>query len=84
MRSELRLSDLRNTKSPSKLMNVQVPDNVSEAIAKVARQMGSSKTATVIALLNEGLDVLRETTPAARTVRRRKRRPPRRGRPPKR
>ncbi len=84
MRSELRLKDLQGEKSPSKLMNVKVPDTVSRAIEKVAKQMGSSKTATVVALLNEGLDVLFETTPEAHTRRPPKRRRPRRGRPPSR
>ena len=84
MRSELRLKDLQGEKSPSKLMNVKVPDTVSRAIEKVAKQMGSSKTATVVALLNEGLDVLFETTPEAHAKRPVKRRRPRRGRPPNR
>ncbi len=84
MRSELRLKDLQSTKSPSKLMNVKVPDTVSRAIDKVSRATGSSKTATVVALLNEGLDVLLATTPEARTHRPAKRKAPRRGRPPKR
>lgn len=65
-------------------MNVQVPDTVSAAIDKVARKLGSSKTATVIALLNEGLDALQESMPTAALRRPRLRRPPRRGRPPKR
>jgi hypothetical protein len=84
MRSELRLKDLKSTKSPSKLMNVKVPDTVSRAIEKVARETGSSKTATVVALLNEGLDVLLDTTPEARGRKPPRRRPRRRGRPPKR
>lgn len=84
MRSELRLKDLRGTKTRSKLMNVKVPDAVSDAIDDVSRQLGSSKTATVVALLNEGLDVLRKTTPEARRKRAPRRKKPRRGRPPKR
>jgi len=84
MRSELRLKDLRGTKTASKLMNVKVPDTVSDAIDRVSRELGSSKTSTVVALLNEGLDVLMETTPSARRRTPTRRRTPRRGRPPKR
>ena len=54
MRADLRLSDLERKKVPSKLMNVKVPDNVSEGIDRVAEELGCSKTAVVIALLNEG------------------------------
>jgi hypothetical protein len=83
MRSELRLSDLERKKTPSKLMNVKVPVDVSKAIDRIARDLGSSKTATVIALLNEGLDVLQKTTPGAQQARPRARQTPRRGRPPR-
>ncbi len=83
MRSELRLKDLQGEKSPSKLMNVKVPDTVSRAIEKVAKETGSSKTATVIALLNEGLDVLVRSEPEAKGRRPTAQRKPRRGRPPK-
>jgi len=55
MRADLRLADLERKKVPSKLMNVKVPDNVSEGIDRVAEELGCSKTAVVIALLNEGL-----------------------------
>ena len=80
MRADLRLSDLERKKVPSKLMNVKVPDNVSEGIDRVAEELGCSKTAVVIALLNEGLDAARAKVPprANRTGQR----PPRRGRPP--
>jgi len=80
MRADLRLSDLERKKVPSKLMNVKVPDNVSEGIDRVAEELGCSKTAVVIALLNEGLDASRAVVPprSARTTPR----PPRRGRPP--
>lgn len=58
MRADLRLKDLRGReKSPSKLMNVKIPANVSDAIQNVAKQLGASKTEVVIALLNEGLDI---------------------------
>lgn len=80
MRADLRLSDLERKKVPSKLMNVKVPDNVSEGIDRVAEELGCSKTAVVIALLNEGLDVAVASLPprSSRTGQR----APRRGRPP--
>ncbi|MDX2167647.1 MAG: hypothetical protein SF182_11310 [Deltaproteobacteria bacterium] len=57
MRSDLRLTDLkRRERSVSKLMNVKIPAHVSDAIHRVARALGASKTDVVIALLNEGLD----------------------------
>jgi hypothetical protein len=56
MRSDLRLADLGKEPAPSKLMNVQIPAHVSDAIDRVARDLGCSKTSAVIALLNEGLD----------------------------
>jgi hypothetical protein len=62
MRADLRLTDLRGReKSPSKLMNVKIPAHVSDAIQKVARDLGASKTEVVIALLNEGLDVSQDS-----------------------
>ena len=58
MRSDLRLNDLRRRdRGASKLMNVKIPSHVSEAIHRVAKALGASKTEVVIALLNEGLDV---------------------------
>lgn len=57
MRSDLRLTDLRRReKTTSKLMNVKIPSHVSDAIQRVAKEIGASKTEVVIALLNEGLD----------------------------
>ena len=57
MRSELRLSDLKKREySTSRLMNVKIPAYVSDAIEKVASDLGASKTEVVIALLNEGLE----------------------------
>jgi hypothetical protein len=46
----------RREKSLSKLMNVKIPAYVSDAIQRVAKALGASKTEVVIALLNEGLD----------------------------
>ncbi len=57
MRGELRLSDLKKREyTSSRLMNVKIPAYVSDAIQKVATDLGASKTEVVIALLNEGLD----------------------------
>ncbi len=61
MRSDLRLRDLgKSRQATSKLMNVKIPIEVSDAIHKVAKEVGASKTEVVIALLNEGLDVSKE------------------------
>lgn len=58
MRGTLRLADLKNReRSTSRLMNVKIPAYVSDAIEKVASDLGASKTEVVVALLNEGLDV---------------------------
>ena len=57
MRSDLRLTHLkRRERGVSKLMNVKIPTHVSDAIQRVAKALGASKTDVVIALLNEGLD----------------------------
>ena len=62
MRSSLRVNDLKNrVPSASRLMNVKIPLDVSEAIQKVATDLGASKTEVVIALLNEGLAVAHST-----------------------
>jgi hypothetical protein len=58
MRAELRLSDLKKReRSSSRLMNVKIPAYVSDAIQRVATDLGASKTEVVTALLNEGLDI---------------------------
>lgn len=57
MRSQLRVSDLKKREyTVSRLMNVKIPAYVSDAIEKVAADLGASKTEVVVALLNEGLD----------------------------
>jgi hypothetical protein len=56
MHADLRLQDLKEReRTSSRLMNVKVPADVSDAIQRVARALGASKTDVVIALLNEGL-----------------------------
>ena len=56
-RSELRLADLKARRPVSnKLMNVKIPAHLADAIDKLARTLNASKTAMVVALLNEGLN----------------------------
>jgi hypothetical protein len=56
MRSELRLNDLkRREPGATRLVNVKLPVELTDAIDRVARNLGASKTEVVIALLNEGL-----------------------------
>ena len=58
MPGELRLHDLMSREhGTSRLMNVKIPAYVSDAIEKLATEVGASKTEVVIALLNEGLAV---------------------------
>jgi len=58
MRGDLRLADLKaRERTTSRLMNVKIPAYVSDAIQRVAKDLGASKTEVVIALLNEGLEV---------------------------
>lgn len=56
-RADLRLADLHQSAGPSKLMNVKVPAHVADAIDGMVATLGCTKTAAVIALMNEGLDV---------------------------
>lgn len=81
MRSDLRLGDLNIGAAPSKLMNVKVPGHVADALDLVVSEMGCTKTALVIALLNEGLDAFEERRDEFPTTSRGTR--VRRGRPPK-
>ena len=58
MRSRLRIADLkRGENSASRVMNVRIPAHIAEAIDQLAKKLGTSKTALMLALLNEGLDV---------------------------
>jgi hypothetical protein len=79
--SDLRLVDLSGHQVPSKLMNVMIPAGTADAIDELVDRLGCSKTAAVVALLNEGLEVFDrrrdELTVNASATRR-----PRRGRPP--
>ena len=57
-RADLRLADLQEQSAggPAKLMNVKVPVDVADAIDGMVATLGCTKTAVVIALMNEGLD----------------------------
>jgi hypothetical protein len=82
MRADLRLADLESgiERVPTKLMNVKLPNSLWDAIDDVAEELGCTKTAAVVALLNEGLDAFgerRHEFPSFAAKR------PRRGRPAK-
>ncbi len=56
--TQLRLADLvRQPSDPvdSRLVNLKVPADVLLRVHQLARKLGTTKTATIIALLNEGL-----------------------------
>ena len=56
-RSQLRIADLkRRVPAGSRLMNVKIPAHLSDAIARLAKELDSSKTAVIIGLLNTGLE----------------------------
>jgi hypothetical protein len=56
-RSQIRLADLKARRPVSdRLMNVKIPVHLADAIDKLARTLNVSKTAVVVALLNEGLN----------------------------
>ena len=83
MRSELRLKDLKRREAgATRLVNVKLPVELTDAIDRVAHDLGASKTEVVIALLNEGLATAKgamkdfKLPPSEQ-------RPRRRGRPPK-
>ena len=58
-RSNLRLSDLK-AKAPtaSKLFNVKLPVELATAIDRLSKKLGANKTETIVALLNEGLEIV--------------------------
>ncbi len=62
-RSNLRLVDLKTrTRSDTRLMNVKLPIDIVAAIDRLSKQLNASKTAVVIALLNEALAVAEQKT----------------------
>jgi len=56
----------RLRKSGGAVMNVKVPAHMSNAIQRVAEEMGTSKTEAVIALLNKSFEAPRRRRPSAR------------------
>ncbi len=56
-RAGLRIADLKERPvRASRLMNVKIPAALSDAIERLAKEFGTSKTEVVVALLNTGLD----------------------------
>jgi GH24 family phage-related lysozyme (muramidase) len=56
-RAQLRIADLKERQSRNtRLMNVKIPAHVHDTITPLARQLGTSKTEIIIALLNAGLE----------------------------
>ena len=56
-RAQLRIADLKQRQSRNtRLMNVKIPAHVHDAITALARQLGTSKTEIISALLNAGLE----------------------------
>jgi pyrrolidone-carboxylate peptidase len=61
-RSQLRIQDLKAQVHPgsARVMNVKVPSHMAAAIDQLTKQLGTTKTDVVIALLNEGLAVAQD------------------------
>jgi predicted XRE-type DNA-binding protein len=56
-RSQLRIADLKQRQPRNnRLMNVKIPMHEHDAIARLAKQLGTSKTEVIVALLNAGLE----------------------------
>jgi hypothetical protein len=49
---------IRREPTPWRLMNVKIPAHQSDAIARLARQFGASKTEIVLVLLKAGLEAV--------------------------
>ena len=57
-RSTLHIADLKKPgRVSSRLMNVRLPTTVADAIDRLAKDLGATKTDVVTALLNAGLDI---------------------------
>ncbi|HXQ22297.1 MAG TPA: hypothetical protein VN812_11535 [Candidatus Acidoferrales bacterium] len=60
-RSTLRIADLkRRPRATARLINVRVPVSILDAVERLARELGASKTETVAALLNSAMDQARK------------------------
>lgn len=60
--ANLKLEDLLRegaTPSSERLVNLKIPADILQRVHDLAEQLGVTKTAAVIALLNEGLEELR-------------------------
>jgi GH24 family phage-related lysozyme (muramidase) len=56
-RSNLRIADLKQRQPTSRrLINVRIPAHQADAIARLADQLGTSKSEVIVALLNAGLE----------------------------
>ena len=78
MRPDLRLADLSRTRTPSKLLNLKVPEDVLNGIHAIAADLGCSKADATIALLNEGIDAFQRRRHEFPTPMQKRRRPGRR------
>ena len=75
--TQLRLSDLVHdptSLADRRLVNLKVPADILQRVHAVARKLGVTKTAAIIALLNEGLTEAHKRGVGAASVRRAKRR----------
>jgi hypothetical protein len=61
-RESLRIEHLkaRTHPGPTRLLNMKVPSGTAQAIDQLAKQLKTSKTEVVLALLNEGLAIAKE------------------------
>jgi hypothetical protein len=55
-RRELRIADSKRRSPAARLMNVKIPVRVSDAIARLAKEFGATKTEIVLVLLKAGLE----------------------------
>ena len=61
MRSQLRIADLKGGHNGrGRTISVRVPAHIAEAISQLAKELGASKADVTVALLNEGLHVVRK------------------------
>jgi hypothetical protein len=61
-RASLRIHDLKSREhpGPTRLINIKVPNSTAAEIDHLAKRLNVSKTAVVIALLNEGIEVAQQ------------------------
>jgi hypothetical protein len=62
-RSGLRIADLKQRQpAGSRLITAKIPAHQADAIAQLAKRLGTSKTDVLVALLIEGLDIYQRKT----------------------